>query len=118
MHPQTKKAFIGGACALAMACLVRQFIRWSRRFDYRDKAAIVTGGSRGLGLVLARKLVAAGAKVAICARTAEDVEAAAKELDEEGAYVFGAACDIRDFEQVTSFVRQVESRWSRHRIRL
>jgi NAD(P)-dependent dehydrogenase (short-subunit alcohol dehydrogenase family) len=113
MRPQTQKAVVAGACALAAACLVKNALRWSRRFSYEGKVAIVAGGSRGLGLVLARQLVAAGAKVAICARTAEDVENAAQELSEHGGNVLGSVCDIRDFQQVQSFVNRVESIWGR-----
>ena len=47
-----------------------------RPYEFRHKIALITGGSRGLGLVLARHLVGAGAKVAICARDEEELERA------------------------------------------
>jgi len=113
MRQETKKALIAGACALATVCLVKRSIHWSRWFSYRGKVAIVAGGSRGLGLVLARKLVACGAKVAICARTSDDVQHAAHQLSEVGGDVYGAACDLRDFDQVQAFVERVEEVWGR-----
>jgi NAD(P)-dependent dehydrogenase (short-subunit alcohol dehydrogenase family) len=113
MRRSTQKLLIAAAGALAGACAVERMVRWSRWFDYRGKVVIVAGGSRGLGLVLARKLVAAGAKVAICARTAEDVETAAQELSEHGGNVLGSACDVRDLEQVQTFVKRVENVWGR-----
>ena len=45
-----------------------------------DKVAVVTGGSRGIGLDIARTLLAQGAKVAICGRKQEGLDAAVAEL--------------------------------------
>jgi NAD(P)-dependent dehydrogenase (short-subunit alcohol dehydrogenase family) len=99
--------------AMGAACAAKAALRWSRWFSFGGKVAIVAGGSRGLGLVLARKLVAAGAKVAICARTADDVTRAARELAGYGGDVLGSACDIRDYDQASSFVRHVQDVWGR-----
>jgi NAD(P)-dependent dehydrogenase (short-subunit alcohol dehydrogenase family) len=49
-------------------------------FDVSGKTALVTGGSRGIGLMIARGLVQAGARVIVCSRKSNDVEAAAQEL--------------------------------------
>lgn len=49
-------------------------------FDVSGKTALVTGGSRGIGLMIARGLVQAGARVIVSSRKADDVEAAAREL--------------------------------------
>jgi NAD(P)-dependent dehydrogenase (short-subunit alcohol dehydrogenase family) len=49
-------------------------------FDVSGKTALVTGGSRGIGLMIARGLVQAGARVIISSRKADDVEATAEEL--------------------------------------
>jgi NAD(P)-dependent dehydrogenase (short-subunit alcohol dehydrogenase family) len=53
-------------------------------FDVSGKTALVTGGSRGIGLMIARGLVQAGARVIVSSRKAGDVEAAARELTEAG----------------------------------
>jgi NAD(P)-dependent dehydrogenase (short-subunit alcohol dehydrogenase family) len=53
-------------------------------FDVSGKTALVTGGSRGIGLMIARGLVGAGAKVIISSRKSADVEAAAEELAKLG----------------------------------
>jgi len=70
----------------------------------RDKKAIVTGGSKGLGRAIAEELVREGADVAICARGEEDLTAAAEELGSGGRTVYSQACDVTDPEQVTDFV--------------
>jgi NAD(P)-dependent dehydrogenase (short-subunit alcohol dehydrogenase family) len=49
-------------------------------FDVSGKTALVTGGSRGIGLMIARGLVQAGARVIVSSRKANDVQAAAQEL--------------------------------------
>jgi NAD(P)-dependent dehydrogenase (short-subunit alcohol dehydrogenase family) len=53
-------------------------------FDVSGKTALVTGGSRGIGLMIARGLVQAGARVIISSRKADDVAAAARELSQQG----------------------------------
>lgn len=92
-----------GAGALWMT---HQAVRRTRWFEFAGKSVIVTGGSRGLGLVIARQLVSVGARVAICARTEEDVRATVKELRTQDGQVFGMTCDVRDRNAVQSFVER------------
>jgi len=92
----------------ALARLVAERLRW---FSYAGRVAVINGGSRGLGLVLARQLVDRGVRVALFARTPADVAAAVRELTDRGGDVFGIPCDVRDAEQVEAFVRQVVDCW-------
>jgi NAD(P)-dependent dehydrogenase (short-subunit alcohol dehydrogenase family) len=74
----------------------------------RDKVAIVTGASTGIGLATARLFLEEGTKVAICARGAERLEAAAAELRAlPGAQLFSQPCDVLDAAQVQDFVEKV-----------
>ena len=73
------------------------------RYDFRGKHVIVTGGSRGLGLVIARQLVDVGARVSICARDADELARAGADLTARGGTAFTAVCDVTDREQVDAF---------------
>src|SRR6478735_1405436 len=67
------------------------------------KRALVTGSTKGIGRAVAETLLAEGASVAICARTAEDVDKAVAELSSKGTVV-GAAVDAGDLDSLTAWV--------------
>jgi 3-oxoacyl-[acyl-carrier protein] reductase len=67
------------------------------------KAALITGATKGIGRAVAETLLDEGASVAICARTAEDVEQAVKDLSSRGTVV-GSAVDVADSEQLRAWV--------------
>ncbi|HEY8041413.1 MAG TPA: SDR family oxidoreductase [Polyangiaceae bacterium] len=69
--------------------------------------AIVTGGGSGIGFAIARTLCQLGARVALCGRDAAKLDRARGELAERGWSVHVATCDIREVEQVASFVQGV-----------
>jgi 3-oxoacyl-[acyl-carrier protein] reductase len=75
------------------------------KVDLSKKVALVTGGSRGIGLAIAQALAGAGAKVALCARDGAKAEAAARSLP-GGAR--GYACDVGVAAQVEQTVAAVE----------
>ena len=64
--------------------------------NLRGEVAVVTGASRGLGLLLARELAGQGCPLVICARDAAELERAADELRAAGAEVTTVACDVTD----------------------
>jgi NAD(P)-dependent dehydrogenase (short-subunit alcohol dehydrogenase family) len=65
-----------------------------------DRAAVVTGGGRGIGAATARALAAAGARVVVSARTAAEIDSVRDELVGQGYEVWSVACDVTDSEQV------------------
>jgi short-subunit dehydrogenase len=73
-------------------------------YDLKGKVVLVTGGSRGLGLVLARQLAAKGARLAICARTPEQLGQAHIELESLGAEVISMTVDVTDQRQVQAMI--------------
>ena len=74
---------------------------------FAQETAIVTGGSRGIGLAIARRLGRRGARVALCARNAEAAEQAARALRDEGVEALGAAADVTSAASVRAFVERV-----------
>lgn len=93
-----------GVGALTAYVVVKQN---RRRYSFQDKVVVITGGSRGLGLVLARRLAKEKAKIAICARQGEELERARKDLQNRGAEVFAIVCDVRDENQVREMIAAV-----------
>lgn len=63
-------------------------------FDIAGKRALVTGGSGGIGLMIATGLVAAGAEVLICSRKGDAVDAAVTALSADGGRIGGVAADL------------------------
>jgi citronellol/citronellal dehydrogenase len=79
----------------------------------KDKTLFITGGSRGIGLAIAKRAAREGARVAIAAKTSEPhpklegtIHTAAKEIQDAGGTALPIVCDIRDEEQVQRAVAQ------------
>ncbi|MBZ4421135.1 SDR family NAD(P)-dependent oxidoreductase [Myxococcus sp. RHSTA-1-4] len=77
------------------------------------KVVLVTGGSDGLGAAVARRLVREGAKVALCARGVERLEATAASLRAEGGDVLTIQADVSKEWQVEHFVDAAHARFGR-----
>jgi NAD(P)-dependent dehydrogenase (short-subunit alcohol dehydrogenase family) len=89
------------------AAIARIALRRARRIELRDRVIVITGGSRGLGLVLAREAVRKGARVAICARDGAELERARVELAIMGGTVLASTCDVTDRDDVMRFIMEV-----------
>src|SRR5256885_1525207 len=76
-------------------------------FRLDGQVALVTGGSRGLGLQIAEGLGEAGASVAVTARREEGLRKAVEHLTERGFKAMSAVCDISKNDQVEAAVAQV-----------
>jgi len=75
-----------------------------RAYDLRGKVVLITGSSRGLGLVLAREFAREGARLALCARDPDELDRALEELGGQGVRAAGVVCDITDRHQVEQMV--------------
>ena len=82
-------------------------------FDLSGKAAIVTGGSRGLGLEMAEGLAEAGASLMLCARREEWLTPAVKDMKARGFTVDGALCDVSKPDTVQAVVDQTVKRFGK-----
>jgi NAD(P)-dependent dehydrogenase (short-subunit alcohol dehydrogenase family) len=105
------RAALATAAGLAA---VRAAIRRARPgYDLADRVALITGGSRGLGLEIARVMAAQGARVAICARHEEELERAREDLAARGAAVLALPCDVTEKDQVARAVTDTVTRFGR-----
>lgn len=98
---------LGGVAFLALNTLRR-----TRQYALAGRTVLITGGSRGLGLVLARQLLAEGCRVAICARDPVELERALEDhLAGYGSRVIGITCDVGDVRQVAEMVDLVHAQF-------
>jgi NAD(P)-dependent dehydrogenase (short-subunit alcohol dehydrogenase family) len=95
-----------GIGALGAALATRAW-RSRRRMDFAGASVLIFGGSRGLGLVLARELAGEGARVTLAARDAAELERARADLEERGFQARTVVCDIRHQQQVDETIAQV-----------
>jgi short-subunit dehydrogenase len=95
-----------GAGAVAGLGLAYWGFRQLRRYRLNSRVVAITGGSRGLGLAMARAFLRRGAKVALLARDPEALERARQLLAGSGT-VFVRPCDVRDEQQVNEAIRDI-----------
>lgn len=88
--------------------LVSRKLRARRAIDLEDKLVLIAGGSRGLGLELAREFAELGARIAICGRDTETLQRAEEELRRRGATVRAYTCDVSNAHEVSEMVTRVE----------
>src|SRR6266705_5921112 len=98
--------------SLLVAWLIVRFIR-AALYPLRGKVVLITGGSRGLGLVLARHICARGGNVALIARDAEELARAKSDLATRRSTVMTIQCDLLDSEQIQAAVRRVIDRFGK-----
>jgi NAD(P)-dependent dehydrogenase (short-subunit alcohol dehydrogenase family) len=80
------------------------------RYAFRGKHVLITGGSRGLGLVLSRQLAEAGARISICSRDSSELTRAVADLAARGARVVAVECDVTDRDRVREFIAVARQR--------
>jgi NAD(P)-dependent dehydrogenase (short-subunit alcohol dehydrogenase family) len=83
------------------------------RSFFSTKVALITGGSRGLGLLLARRICSAGGKVALLARDVAELERAHADLAGRGGEALALQCDLLERTQIQSAVAKTIERFGR-----
>ncbi|QNB06702.1 SDR family oxidoreductase [Herbaspirillum frisingense] len=76
--------------------------------ELQGRVALITGGSKGIGLAVARRFAQEGARVGIVSRSPENVEAARRSLGAEGLEVYGVAADLLDADASQAAVQTLE----------
>lgn len=108
MGSTQSKAVLWGLAGMGTWIAVKAALAQKRAIEFRGKTVVVTGGSRGLGLELARLLAQEGANLAICARDADELERARTELIAYGISVYAQSCNLADKDQIESFINHVQ----------
>jgi NAD(P)-dependent dehydrogenase (short-subunit alcohol dehydrogenase family) len=81
------------------------------KYSFAGKSVVITGGSRGLGLTIARQLAAEGARLALIARNEGELDRACAELRELGAEALALPCDLLDRAQSLGAIETVADRF-------
>jgi len=102
---------LGATVGVGVVLAARSLIRRRRRWDLTDRTVLVTGGSRGLGLLVAEELLRSRARVAICARDPDTLDRARAQLAQAPAgRVLAVPCDVTVRTDVKSMIQQVGER--------
>src|ERR1700758_2142721 len=108
----TLRVLLLSGAVLLVLWLIARFIR-TARYPLYDKVVLITGGSRGLGLVLARHVCARGGNVAIIARNRDELVRAKTDLVPRGGKVLTVECDLLDAGQIQPAVRKIIDRFGK-----
>src|SRR3712207_2521910 len=99
-------ALVAPAVVLGAAAAAREVLARRSAIDLDGQVVLITGGSRGLGFAMASEFARRGARIAICARTDDQLERARLLLSEQGADVFAHPCDVSDNAQATELIER------------
>jgi NAD(P)-dependent dehydrogenase (short-subunit alcohol dehydrogenase family) len=97
------------ACALSAFLLLRRPVKYA----LKDKVVVITGGSRGLGLALAREFARHQARLALLARDPDELERAARDLQGLGANARTWICDVQDEPDVAQSISAIGQEYGR-----
>lgn len=106
MKGSTVAAGIAAGAGLAAWSLFRK----KEEYDLLGKVVLITGGSRGLGLEIAREFGAQKARVVICARERDELDRARQDLEQRGIAVHAIECDITRRDEIYRMIAEAEAR--------
>ncbi|HVT83199.1 MAG TPA: SDR family oxidoreductase, partial [Phycisphaerae bacterium] len=107
--PTASTIMIGAAIGVAALFAARAIVRARRRLELRGRKVVIIGGSRGLGLALAREFAERRARLVLCARDKQELEAAAADLAARGGNAAIFVCDGKDRDQVAATIAAIEN---------
>lgn len=96
-----------GAALTGGVWLLRTLVTMKPKADLTDHVALIAGGSRGLGLLLAKEFARQGCRLAICARDEEEMKRAEAEIATAGGIAYSVPCDLTHREEAERMVQEV-----------
>jgi NAD(P)-dependent dehydrogenase (short-subunit alcohol dehydrogenase family) len=99
------------AAVAAGALILKSTLNHFLDFDLNGKTVLITGGSRGLGLVMAREFAREGARLVLCARDEAELQRAHADLDAYDGEIMTVSCDVTNKDSVTDMIERVNSRF-------
>lgn len=109
----TRQKAMLAAAGVGLGVAARLLLRKDGGEDLRGQVVLITGGSRGLGLALAREFARQGCRIAICARDSSELRNAARDLEKRGAEALALECDVTSRLQVEQMLDQVRRHFGR-----
>jgi len=107
----SRKTALFAALGVGLFALAKTVYQEMTKYDLRGKVVLITGGSRGLGLAMARVLADKGARLVICARSEEQLDDAKNELLDRGAEVLAVEADVSIQADVTRVIQRTLNRF-------
>ena len=108
---RNQKFLLGALTGAAATWTFARGMRNRHGISFDGRVVVITGGSRGLGLVMARQLAAEGARLCLLARDPEELDRARAQLP-SGSEVLALRCDVRRRADVRAAMAQVLERWT------
>ncbi len=108
MPTTNAKTMLWSLLGLGALVAARSVLNRRRTMTFQHKTVVITGGSRGLGLVMARAFAQEGARVVICARDADELRRAEADLHNYSATVLAIPCDVTSPTAIQAFIGDVE----------
>jgi NAD(P)-dependent dehydrogenase (short-subunit alcohol dehydrogenase family) len=109
----TRNQQLGVAAVVGAGLVIGRAVASRSSYSFRDRSVVITGGSRGLGLEIARVLAREGASLTLIARDEDELARARATLEVTGAYVLPLRCDIARVADVEQALRDVVDHYGR-----
>jgi NAD(P)-dependent dehydrogenase (short-subunit alcohol dehydrogenase family) len=90
---------------------LKGFARWKEAAMIKERVVLVTGATGGLGRVVARRVAASGARVAVTGRNRSSLESLADELGVKRERILAHSADLGDAVRVKELIDEIEARW-------
>ncbi len=111
MAKKTREKTWAAVAAIGIGALVVRALLRRESYSFEGKTVLITGGSRGLGLVLAREFAREGAQLVLCARDLTTLSRACDELADKGAQVLAVAADVTGRDDIDALLAAVDDRF-------